>query len=83
MLVNQEVVFIIFIFVYEQKFEEYLNLIKKKKRKKKRIEQKFQNLKIDLGVGHFQGLPFLFIWVRICSLTRFFSHNFLKEPIMI
>lgn len=39
MLVNQEVVFIIFIFVYEQKFEEYLNLIKKKK--KKRIEQKF------------------------------------------
>lgn len=34
MLVNQEVVFIIFIFVYEQKFEEYLNL-KKRKRKKK------------------------------------------------
>lgn len=38
MLVNQEVVFIIFIFVYEQKFEEYLNL---KKKRKKRIEQKF------------------------------------------
>lgn len=34
MLVNQEVVFIIFIFVYEQKFEEYLNLKKEKKRKK-------------------------------------------------
>lgn len=33
MLVNQEVVFIIFIFVYEQKFEEYLNLKKKEKKK--------------------------------------------------
>lgn len=40
MLMKQELVFIIFIFVYERKFEEYLNLVKKKKRKK-RIEQKF------------------------------------------
>lgn len=40
MLVNQEVVFIIFIFVYEQKFEEYLNL--KKKEKKKELNRSFR-----------------------------------------
>lgn len=34
MLMKQELVFIIFIFVYERKFEEYLNLVKKKKEKK-------------------------------------------------
>lgn len=32
MLMKQELVFIIFIFVYERKFEEYLNLVKKKKK---------------------------------------------------
>lgn len=42
MLVNQEVVFIIFIFVYERKFEEYLNLVKKKKRKKKELNRNFR-----------------------------------------
>lgn len=45
MKANQELVFIIFIVVYTQKFEEYLNLITNC--------TEILRIFIDLGVGHF------------------------------